>query len=89
MSYVEELEKRVEELQKQLAEATIWIPFWQRVDNDNWIYVRGPVSYGKIILNNNEYLASCIAGTIVIFYSIEDAKAHIELTVKAYLHREQ
>ena len=90
MSYVEELEKRNEELQQQVSELHMWVPSWRRLDNTHWEYYRGPIIYGRVDLNRNEYIASGVNGSNgARLYNIKDAQAHVELWVVECLRKEQ
>jgi hypothetical protein len=88
--YTQQLEKQLEELQEQLALASVWKPIWKRADNDHWIYCRGPVSYGKINRRNGVFHASCVAsnGGAEEYKTLFDAQAHVELYVIECLRKE-
>jgi hypothetical protein len=90
MTYEEELEKRVEELQAQVASLQMWVPSWRRLDENKWEYHRGPIVYGHVYFRNGELLASGVnRQNPGVYKHIDDAQAHVELWVENEVRKEQ
>jgi hypothetical protein len=82
MGYIEELEKRNEELQAQVSSLFMWVPSWNKYDDNNWEYHRGPIKYGYVNFSNGIYYAWCLPSQIPRNYTnIKDAQDYVELRI--------
>lgn len=87
MTYIQELEERVETLQIALTEAESWVPRWNESEYCGWRFRSKYTNYGSIrrFEMSDIYEIWILGKSNVIqksFKSIEEAKQYLENQIK-------